>query len=204
MKLGEKIMYARKKAGMSQIDLADVLNVSRQSISKWETSESNPDISKLTTIAKALNVSTDWLLSEDDTVLDKMEEEEKTDNSFTEQKKYPEWVGHLPKFAIGMVKKYGWLYGVYTAVGGLFFTIVGIFVRVMSHNFIFGNSHSFNPFGGMPGGFEYNYDPFMENNQKAWSGFSAITGFIIAIGLAIIIFGIILVVSLKNWGSKDE
>ncbi len=37
MKLGEKIMYARKRAGMSQIDLADALGVSRQSVSKWET-----------------------------------------------------------------------------------------------------------------------------------------------------------------------
>ena len=37
MKLNEKIIYCRKKAGMSQIDLADALGVSRQSVSKWET-----------------------------------------------------------------------------------------------------------------------------------------------------------------------
>lgn len=37
MKLGEKILSARKKAGLSQVDLADALGVSRQSVSKWET-----------------------------------------------------------------------------------------------------------------------------------------------------------------------
>lgn len=37
MNLGEKILDLRKKKGMSQGDLAEVLNVSRQSVSKWET-----------------------------------------------------------------------------------------------------------------------------------------------------------------------
>ena len=40
MKLCEKIAYYRKKAGMSQIDLADAMEVSRQSVSKWETGDS--------------------------------------------------------------------------------------------------------------------------------------------------------------------
>lgn len=37
MKLNEKIIYSRKRAGLSQLDLADALGVSRQSVSKWET-----------------------------------------------------------------------------------------------------------------------------------------------------------------------
>ena len=37
MKLNEKIICCRKKAGLSQLDLADLLGVSRQSVSKWET-----------------------------------------------------------------------------------------------------------------------------------------------------------------------
>ena len=64
MKLGEKIMYSRKRAGMSQIDLADALGVSRQSVSKWETGEANPEISKLPQLAEVLHVTTDWLLSD--------------------------------------------------------------------------------------------------------------------------------------------
>jgi len=183
-------MYARKKAGLSQIDLAEILGVSRQSISKWETDESNPDISKLTTIAKTLTVSTDWLLSEEDVVQVESEAEEKGGHIFANQKQYPDWVDHLPKFTVGMVKKYGWLYGARTAVGGLIFTLFGIFTRFLLHSFIFGSSNSF--------------DPFAEIHQKAWSGFSAITGFAIVIGVATTIFGVVLAVSLKNWGSKDE
>ena len=37
MKLNEKITYCRKKAGLSQLELANLLGVSRQSVSKWET-----------------------------------------------------------------------------------------------------------------------------------------------------------------------
>ena len=66
MKLCDKIMQARKKAGMSQIDLADAMGVSRQSVSKWETGEANPEISKLTQLARTLGVSVDWLLGRED------------------------------------------------------------------------------------------------------------------------------------------
>ena len=41
MNLSEKILYCRKKAGMSQLDLADALGVSRQAVSKWETGVSH-------------------------------------------------------------------------------------------------------------------------------------------------------------------
>ena len=59
MKLCDKIMQARKKAGMSQIDLADAMGVSRQSVSKWETGEANPEIGKLAQLARTLGVSVD-------------------------------------------------------------------------------------------------------------------------------------------------
>ena len=66
MKLSEKIIYCRKKAGLSQLDLADKLGVSRQSVSKWETGESNPDVTKIPLLAKEFGISADWLLSEDE------------------------------------------------------------------------------------------------------------------------------------------
>ncbi|MBR4344366.1 MAG: helix-turn-helix transcriptional regulator [Lachnospiraceae bacterium] len=75
MKLNEKIIYSRKKTGMSQIDLADVLGVSRQTVSKWETGESNPEIGKLPVLSKALNVSIDWLLSDEDVPMEYTNEE---------------------------------------------------------------------------------------------------------------------------------
>ena len=64
MNLSEKILYCRKKAGLSQEALAEKLGVSRQAISKWETGESVPELSKLVLLARAFDVTTDWLLSE--------------------------------------------------------------------------------------------------------------------------------------------
>ncbi len=66
MKLPEKILYYRKKAGLSQEALAEQIGISRQAISKWETGEAVPEISKLVSLAKVFNVSVDLLLSEDD------------------------------------------------------------------------------------------------------------------------------------------
>ena len=106
-----------------------------------------------------------------------------------QDKVYPDWVEHLPKSIVGLIKKYGWIYGVYIAIGGIVFTIFGIFARVLSHNFIFGDSQFYDPF-------------FADINNQAWSGFSAITGFIIAIGVIITVFGIVLALSLKKWGKK--
>lgn len=65
MLLGDKILDLRKKSGMSQEELADKLNVSRQSISKWESSASIPDINRILEMSKIFGVSTDYLLKED-------------------------------------------------------------------------------------------------------------------------------------------
>lgn len=66
MNLSEKILYCRQKAGLSQEELAGILRVSSQSISKWETGTSTPEVDKLLLLAKTFGVSTDWLLSEDE------------------------------------------------------------------------------------------------------------------------------------------
>ena len=62
MSLGEKIQILRKQKGMTQDQLAEILNVSRQAISKWETNESQPDIERLAEIGNLFNVSTDFLI----------------------------------------------------------------------------------------------------------------------------------------------
>lgn len=62
MSLGEKIQKLRKARGISQEELADHLNVSRQAISKWETDQSLPDIEKILAISKLFSISTDELL----------------------------------------------------------------------------------------------------------------------------------------------
>ena len=63
--LGEKLIELRKKKGISQEELADVLTTSRQAISKWERGESDPDITRLKDLAVYFNVSIDYLLGYD-------------------------------------------------------------------------------------------------------------------------------------------
>lgn len=62
--LGDKIMHHRKKAGWTQEEFAEKLNVSRQSVSKWEGNQSIPDVNKLLQISELFGVSVDYLLKE--------------------------------------------------------------------------------------------------------------------------------------------
>ena len=62
MNIGERIYELRRKNSMSQEDLAEKMNVSRQSISKWESNQSVPEVEKLIQLSNIFNVSTDWIL----------------------------------------------------------------------------------------------------------------------------------------------
>lgn len=65
MILADKIIILRKKNGMSQEDLAGKLNVSRQSVSKWESAQSIPDLDKIIQMSSIFGVSTDFLLKDE-------------------------------------------------------------------------------------------------------------------------------------------
>ena len=60
--LGDKIYNLRKIKKISQEEFAELLNTSRQAVSKWERNEAKPDIDKLILIAKIFNISIDYLL----------------------------------------------------------------------------------------------------------------------------------------------
>ncbi len=62
MIISEKILKLRKNAGLTQEEFAEQLDVSRQSVSKWEGAQSIPDIQKIMAMAKLFGVSTDYLL----------------------------------------------------------------------------------------------------------------------------------------------
>ncbi|MFI3202114.1 MAG: helix-turn-helix transcriptional regulator [Eubacteriales bacterium] len=70
MIISDKILYLRKKVGYTQEELAEQLNVSRQSISKWEGAQSIPDIEKIMNMAKLFSVSTDYLLRDEIEICD--------------------------------------------------------------------------------------------------------------------------------------
>lgn len=65
MILAEKIVRLRKQVGWSQEDLAEKMDVSRQSVSKWEATNSIPDLNKIIKLADLFEVSTDYLLKDE-------------------------------------------------------------------------------------------------------------------------------------------
>ena len=73
MILSEKIIMLRKKYGWSQEELAERLDISRQSVSKWESGVSIPDLERIVSMSQLFGVTTDYLLK------DEMEETEFTD-----------------------------------------------------------------------------------------------------------------------------
>lgn len=65
MTFSEKISALRKQKGWSQEELAEKLMVTRQAVSKWESAQSMPDLDKLVQLSEALDVSTDYLLKDE-------------------------------------------------------------------------------------------------------------------------------------------
>ncbi|MDE5557173.1 MAG: helix-turn-helix domain-containing protein [Ruminococcus sp.] len=65
MILADKIIELRKKAGLSQDELAEQMDVSRQSVSKWEGAQSVPDLNKILKLSEIFGVSIDYLLKDD-------------------------------------------------------------------------------------------------------------------------------------------
>ena len=97
MSLGNSLFQARKKCGLSQEDVADKLGVSRQTVSKWETDETVPDIRQSKKMAVLYHVSLDELIDFDidlkeiqDAIAKTSEEvEEKINWTNAWEKKYP-------------------------------------------------------------------------------------------------------------------
>ncbi len=65
MILADKIIEQRKKNGWSQEELAEKMDVSRQSISKWESAQSVPDMGRIVLLSQLFGVTTDYLLKDE-------------------------------------------------------------------------------------------------------------------------------------------
>ena len=97
MKLGNNLFQARKKVGLSQEMVAEKLGVSRQTISKWETDETLPDIYQSKRLAKLYNLTLDELIEFDvdlkelEQVIKNTNEEKEAKINWTKMwgKKYP-------------------------------------------------------------------------------------------------------------------
>ena len=97
MRLGESLFQARKKRGLSQEAVAEHLGVSRQTVSKWETDETLPDIRQSKRLSVLYGLSLDELITFDADVQEIQEAIERTSEAVTEKvdwtkvwsKKYP-------------------------------------------------------------------------------------------------------------------
>ena len=65
MKFNEKLIELRKKQGLSQEELGYKLNVTRQTVSKWELGQTTPEMDKLVELSKLFNISIDELVDND-------------------------------------------------------------------------------------------------------------------------------------------
>lgn len=189
MTLSEKILYCRKCCALSQEALAEKIGVSRQAISKWETGEAAPELSKLALLAKTFGVTADWLISEDNPP------ESAAQGASQKQPAAPapnaNWVDSLPGAVQSLVRRYGWLAGAYIAASGAGMTIIGIIARIAVGKMMNGFG-STSPFGGA---YSYGstFGSFAQNNPV-----SVMATIMIIIGTIILIAGIGLALYLKN------
>lgn len=197
MKLSEKILYYRKKAGLSQEELAGRVGVSRQAVSKWELGDAAPEVDKLRALAREFGVTVDELLSEE--VPREPEQAPPPQHSPTAG-----WLGR-------MVGRWGWLAGVYIALSGLGVALVGGLARfAFSRMFrmVSAGWGAMDPFGS--GGWELVL-PDGTVTSGGMSGISSmgqvfvtIATVILAVGLVITLAGAVLAVVLYRKGRKNR
>ena len=77
MTIGERLLKLRKEKNMSQEDLANVLDVSRQTVSKWETGESMPDFNKICPLCEYFGITTDELITGNKNIVEAQKENKK-------------------------------------------------------------------------------------------------------------------------------
>lgn len=128
MSLGNNLFSARKKKGLSQEDVAEKLGVSRQTISKWETDETLPDICQSKKLATLYGLSLDELIEYNIDIKEIQEMIDKTSDEVTRKidwtnvwsKKYPilatyqnevkvnEYAKELNRLLDNLQKEYGY------------------------------------------------------------------------------------------------
>lgn len=235
MKLNEKIAQCRRRAGLSQEALAEKIGVSRQAISKWETGEASPEIGKLPLLAKTFGVTADWLLNEEEEAsgpdadpASRQEEPPRRQYSDESPRSIPAWVDHLPGILGQLVKRWGWLVGVYVALGGAGTTLLGVIGLVISGAMsssmqrsadtmagMFGSAMPgmnsvtfFDPSGNMvdPGRLGLDAGAFGSTVSSAVSAvtepFGVFCGILIVLGLLVAVAGCLLAWKLKKMGKS--
>ena len=218
MKLDEKILYYRRRARLSQEELASRVGVSRQAVSKWETGAAVPEIDRLVLLARTFGVTVDELVSdeapeeppsgkdsgEDGTEGDFRLEEEKPPSPEQEE---PDSAERVVRFLRPLVRRFGWLAGVYVALSGLGMTVFGALVLGMTGAFrntaslMGGGSVLFE--GDIPPGLYNDQGQLIAGGTGGISGFSTpftgaasgMTNFISGVGSLFLLAGILVMIA---------
>lgn len=195
MQLNEKIFTLRKRCGLSQEALGDAIGVSRQAVSKWETGDALPEVTKLKALAEVFGVTVDFLLDDNDGTDEndsvrqadaKAESNSQTQNqSKASQSTFGIHTtngGTADRLSI-FVLHYGWLGGVILIIYGLYRTVAGVFSVLTA----IGSTGIFNQVGMLPAGLTL--------------GVVSLTN--LAVGILLTVAGVFIVKKYKpNTGSK--
>ena len=206
MKFSEKIIWCRKKSGLSQEMLAEKVGVSRQAVSKWETEESEPEISKLKVLAEIFGVTVDWLLSESE---EPYINENNSDVRIGESVPGRDDTYLSAKVSTGFIKRlirrYGWLAGVYIAVIGVIWAGMGALVKYISGKMLSGFSSDFFNAPTFPESSDFiNAPSFPESEMNLFNPVDVFGSVFMAVGIIVACIGIILAVYLKKKGAKGQ
>ena len=180
MTLGEKIQYYRKKNKLSQEELAARVGVSRQAVSKWELDDTTPEVDKLLALARAFGVTADELLSPEEP---KEAPPPPEPEPACGRRRGPGGIERL-------IRRYGWLAGIYIALSGTGIAAVGLLGKALCRQMF---SDGFYELFGDTYGFS---DPA--------APFRTITTFALTAGIVIALAGVILAVVLWRRGRKKD
>ena len=126
MEFNNKLYELRKKRGYSQEELANRLNVSRQTVSKWEVGESAPDMEKLVAISDLFEVSLDELIKDKAPEQAQPQEQVVTSAFYSDLKKHVLTEENKKKTQKGL-KIAGIAFGIFLLVDFITFVICAIF-----------------------------------------------------------------------------
>jgi len=180
MKLNEKIVFYRKRMGLSQEAMAEKLGVSRQAVSKWELGDASPELEKLIALSELFGVSIDSLVKEEG------ETEKRRETKPFEETLFPRRSRQNPmEMLVGLIKRYGYLAGFILSAYGLGVLGIGALAR-------FGFKSILDPFGSMQ----------FSSMNSAFRFPLVFAGIIMGIGALMILGGLILAFVLKRRGKQ--
>lgn len=182
------------------------IGVSRQAVSKWETGESEPEISKLKVLAEIFGVTVDWLLSESE---EPYINENNSDIRIGESVPGRDDTYLSAKVSTGFIKRlirrYGWLAGVYIAVIGVIWAGMGALVKYISGKMLSGFSSDFFNAPTFPESSDFiNAPSFPESEMNFFNPVDVFGSVFMAVGIIVACIGIILAVYLKKKGAKGQ